>query len=479
VILWTFGDGTTASGRQVTHTYPNGTANYTGKFELTVGSTILTFPFTVKIGNGTGGCGNNCQTCPQITNDSAFVSYSGGASGCTYANTNISCQTGESIQLAAVANFYSGYNFNCGSHSFSWNFGDGQSASGQNVAHTYSAPGNYTAQVTITSPTGTMIYSVPVPVGGGATCTAPTTANVAIGLTGGTSGCTANNPNCRASEIITFTVNPLSGYNFNACAHSYTWDFGDGSQPVSGSNQSVTHTFSGSQSQYTVHVTVTNQSGSTQVQKILNVSSNPTGGCAVPTSDLVFLSYAAPSGCSGITPAIPCAANETVSFQANPNTFNHYNFNCGTHTFAWDFGDSGTATGTNPTHKFTTGGTFNVKCLVTNPSGSVTLPLTIIVNAGSPGGGGAVVGFAWEAVTNNPTLIMFTPSVVPANSVTSWKWNFGDGTQEVTLSGTSAIPQYHPYANPGTYTVTLTTNVGVVTKQVMVGTAPRPRPSRH
>lgn len=484
--VWTFGDGGTGQGRNVTHTFPNATANYTGKFELTVGSTVLSFPFTVKVappsgGGGGGGCGNNCQTCPQITADSAFVSYTGGASGCTYANTNITCQTGESVQLTAVANFYSGYNFNCGGHSFSWNFGDGQSASGQNVAHTYSTPGSYTAQVTITSPTGTMIYSVPVPVGGSTSCAAPSTSNVGIGLTGGTSGCTANNPNCRANEIITFSVNGFGGYNFNACAHTYTWDFGDGSDPVSGSNQSVTHTYTGSQPQYTARVTVTNQSGSVQLQKIFNVSSNPGGGgCAVPTSDLVFLSYTAPSGCSGISPAVACAANETVSFQANPNTFNHYNFNCGTHSFAWDFGDSGTATGTNPTHKFAAGGTYNVKCVVTNPSGSVTLPLTIIVSGvDNGGGGGATVAFAWDADSNNPKLIKFSPSVIPPNSVTSWKWNFGDGTPEISYGGTSTSPQYHLYANSGTYTVTLTTNVGIVTKQILVAMAPRSRPSRH
>ncbi|HEY4641851.1 MAG TPA: PKD domain-containing protein [Thermoanaerobaculia bacterium] len=477
--LWTFGDGQTAQGRNVSHTYPNGTATYTGKFELTVGSTVLSFPFTVKIGSNTGGgggggCGNNCPTCPQITADSAFASYSGGTSGCTYVNSNFPCQTGESLQFSAVANFYSGYNFNCGSHSFSWNFGDGQSASGQNVAHTYAAPGNYSAQATVNSPTGTMIYTVAVPVGGGAVCTTPSASNVALTLSGNTSGCSASNPSCRAGENVAFGVSGVGGYSFSACEHNFSWDFGDGSNPATG--QTINHTFSGSQSSYTVHVTVSNQSGSTTLTKVVNFAA---GSCAVPTADLIFLTYSAPSGCSVYSSNVACSAHEVVAFQANPNTFNRYNFNCGTHTFAWDFGDSGTATGVNPSHTFVAGGTYNVKCVVTNTSGSVTLPLTITVAGGPGGGGGTVVGFAYEAVVNNPTLIMFTPSVVPANSVTSWKWNFGDGSQEVSLTGTSAIPQYHAYATPGTYTVTLTTNAGVVTKQVLVGTTPRPRPSRH
>ena len=479
--LWTFGDGTTASTQVANHTYAsNGT--YTGSFKITVGSATLTYPFSVSVGSTpSGGCGNNCPpqpTCPQIAEGSVFVTFNGGTSGCSYVNS-VSCSAGETVSLQASPNTFNGYNFSCGSHNFTWNFGDGATGSGQQATHVYTQAGTYTPTVTVNSPTGTLSFQPEhaITIGGSSGCAIPTTSNMTIALSGSTSGCTASSPTCRASETVSFNVGSNTGYNFNACAHTFSWNFGDGG---TGSGQSASHSFANVQ-QYTVQVTVTNASGSTTLTKIIAVNNGTTGGnCPAPTSSNVYLSYLSPNGggCSSASPTVPCGPNEALAFAANASG---YNFSCGTHTYSWSFDDGGTTTGRTPTHAFTTPRTYNVSCTITNPSGSTTVTLPVIVGTDNPGHGDAQVDFGYAPFGGTPTLIQFTPTVTPPNAASSWKWSWGDGTPDVSLSGTSATPQLHLYPATGTYTVTLTTNVGVVTKQVIVGgaTTPRARPSRH
>jgi hypothetical protein len=61
-------------------------------------------------------------------------------------------QVGKSIALDASASFNAGNPGN--TLSYSWNFGDGTSASGVTVEHTYKTAGNYTLTLTVTSPGG-------------------------------------------------------------------------------------------------------------------------------------------------------------------------------------------------------------------------------------------------------------------------------------------------------------------------------------
>ena len=476
---WDFGDGASATTLRATHSYTGNNQTYHGKFTVTVsstnGSVTLQYPFTVAIGTTGGGCTVNCNpTCPQITSQSAFI-YFAGSSGCSYVST-VPCQPGELVSMQVTPYLGSGYNFSCGTHSFSWSFGDGSSGSGQLVSHSYQSGGTYPVTVTVTSPTGQMQFPVTVTVAGGAVCVAPSASNTAITLSGGTSGCTATNNNCRVGENIGLNVTGLNGFSFAACnVNTFTWDFGDGSQGATG--QSVSHVYPGTQPQYTAHVTVTNELGSTTLSQLVKVS---TGSCPAPTATNAFLTYSGPtSNCSYLSPEVPCGANEVIAFSANADSSTGYRFSCGTHTFLWTFDDGSTSTDRVPTHAFVQNRTYHVTCAITNGSGTVTLPLSIAVGSGDRPP--IEVGFAYEPVQGNPTLIKFTPSVTPANTVSSWKWDFGDNTDPVTISGTSTVPQYHPYASTGTYTVTLTTNAGSVTKQIVVGTPPppRPRPGRH
>lgn len=127
--------------------------------------------------------------------------------------------------------------------------------------------------------------------------------------------------------------------------------------------------------------------------------------------------------------------------------------------WSWDFGDGGTSSVQHPTYQFTTAGTHSVTLTVTNDAGcshSVTNQLSTTSPA-------AAFNFA-NGCTDVP--VAFTDaSTIAAGSITDWSWDFGDG-------GTSAAQNpVHPYAQAGTYTVTLTVTsdqgcIDAITQQV-------------
>jgi PKD repeat protein len=132
-------------------------------------------------------------------------------------------------------------------------------------------------------------------------------------------------------------------------------------------------------------------------------------------------------------------------------------------TYAWDFGDSGTTTGTlTPSHTYADNGSFTVTLTVTDAQGLFsqdTATATVrnvapTANVGGPYGGavGAPIAFAVTATD---------PSAADTSAGFTYAWDFGD-------AGTSSqrTPS-HAYAAAGTYTVT----VSVTDKDGGVGTA--------
>jgi len=135
----------------------------------------------------------------------------------------------------------------------------------------------------------------------------------------------------------------------------------------------------------------------------------------------------------------------------------------GVSTYAWDFGDGGTASTQNPTHSFANTGNFNVQLSVTSSTGCtdvVTVPVTVQQLP--------VADFnSTVACAGNATN--FTDA--STGGVVGWNWNFGDG-------GTDNIQNpAHAYASGGTYTVILIAiNSGncadTIQKQVTVNSSP-------
>ena len=108
-------------------------------------------------------------------------------------------------------------------------------------------------------------------------------------------------------------------------------------------------------------------------------------------------------------------------------------------SWSWNFGDGSVSTVRNPSHVFTTAGTFTVTLIATNSAGSNTYQQTISTQTSvtvSP-----VSSFNGLSVNFRDTSI---------NSPTTWSWNFGDGSSSSLQNPT------HVYSRSGTYTVQLT-----------------------
>ncbi len=116
---------------------------------------------------------------------------------------------------------------------------------------------------------------------------------------------------------------------------------------------------------------------------------------------------------------------------------------------AWDFGDGGVSSATNPTHVYDNEGIYVVTLEVWDNDGnysSLTKPVTIERGATLP----PVAGFTWSQALK--VLTAADVSVAGTNSIVQWSWSWGDGTFEVSSIGGLS----HTYANYGVYDVILT-----------------------
>ena len=118
-------------------------------------------------------------------------------------------------------------------------------------------------------------------------------------------------------------------------------------------------------------------------------------------------------------------------------------------SYAWDFGDGGSATGkTPPAHAYATPGTYTVVLTVTDDrdaTGSVSHDVTVTAANQSP-----TARFS-SSCTDLSCSFDGSASTDSDGTVASYAWDFGDGG-----TATGKTPPAHAYATPGTYTVALT-----------------------
>ena len=294
-----------------------------------------------------------------------------------------------------------------------WDLGDGTtSISSSAFSHVYTNPGTYTISLTASGFGGTKTK----------TRTNYITANAVIPL-----------------PTVSFTGTPLSGYipltvsftNSTTGASSYLWSFGDLSGSAS-ENPSHVYTSAGI---YDVTLVATNAGGSTT----LTIPSYITALVVpVPVADFEL------SPLTGVYASIT-----TINF-TNKTT------GVGPITYLWNFGDTNTSTSENPTHIYSTPGTYTITLTATNVGGSDSEIKTNIITVSS--GIVPVASFTLTpSVGDIPLSVAFT-NTTSENAVFnpySWAWNFGD-----TNTSTSKNPSPNTYSTKGTYTVSLTaTNV--------------------
>jgi len=119
----------------------------------------------------------------------------------------------------------------------------------------------------------------------------------------------------------------------------------------------------------------------------------------------------------------------------------------------WTFGDGDVSSQQNPTHKYTTSGTYTVTLKVTNNYGQTDTDTTTATITGLSSGQTPPVadaGGPYSGVVGSPIMFDGSDSNDSDGTIVSYGWNFGDGT-----TGTGITPT-HTYTTAGNYTVVLT-----------------------
>jgi PKD repeat protein len=282
--------------------------------------------------------------------------------------------------------------------SWDWDFGDGTPHSNQqNPAHQYENNGPYTATLIVTdsnSDIDTDTASVTI-------STDPLVADAGGPYTG-----TKCNP-------VSF-----SGSASGGCSpYTYEWDFGDGG---TGSGQNPSHQYDDDDT-YTVTVTVTDDNGDIDTD---------TASVTISTDPLVADAGGPYTG----------DTNNPVHFSGSASG------GCSPYIYEWDFGDGNSGSGQNPTHQYTSEGTYTATLTVTDDTGDIdtdTASVTIDEPSIEADAGGPYYGAVDEPIS-------FSGSVTGGESPYTWHWDFGDGRSDYGKN------LEHTYYDAGTYTVTLT-----------------------
>jgi len=202
---------------------------------------------------------------------------------------------------------------------------------------------------------------------------------------------------------------------------SYAWDFGDSS---TGTGVTPSHTYTDAGT-YTVVLTVTDNKGATAqqsaaIQAVEPPNVKPTASFTADKHDLtVDLDGSASSDSDG-----------TIA------------------SYAWDFGDGTTGTGSTSHHTYATGGDKTIKLTVTdNRGGTDTASKTVTVVAPNQL---PTAAFTSDVTLNHATFDA-SGSTDPDGTIQTYAWDFGDGS----AAGSGKTPD-HTYGAVGSYTVKLT-----------------------
>ncbi len=358
--LWDFGDGTTSTATNPSHTY-TAAGTYTIKLTAT----------------NAAGCTNTYTHTTPLIIGSVTANFTTPAINCV--NSGIVFTNTSSPTPVSAA----------------WDFGDGTTSTAINPVKAYSTSGTFT--VTLTSNFGG--------------CQAAITKLVTVQPKPTASFSTSDLLSCKAPHTVNFT-------NSSAGATTYLWNFGDGNTSTN-VNPSHTYTILGV---YGISLIATNANGCTdtlrfvdsvRIQKpVITIGNLPAQGCAPLTANLTAL-------VNGLTPVI---------------------------SYEWQLGDGTTSTLQNPTHTYATG-TYDVKLVVNSAIGcSDTVKVIDAVKARLK----PIANFSASPLNTCAIFpVNFTNLSTGVNSNTTYTWNFGDGS-----IGTGANPS-HVYEDTGKFTINL------------------------
>jgi gliding motility-associated-like protein len=436
--IWKFSDGSSAFGTSVTQNWP------------------LPGTYPVKLISNFSTCSDSVTKQITVTAAPEFSFV---------ANDSAACKAPLPVTFTDLSQ---------NSVAWKWYFGDGDSSTIQNPAHTYTREGTFTVRLTVTN-SGGCTRTVTKP--GYIKILKP----IAIFNVGNDEG-----------GCIPYTCQPVSlSYAPDGIA-GYLWNFGGGNTSTS---PSPSHLFP-DEGTFPVSLIIRSRDGCTDTTTVpvktgtppfVNFGATPRIVC--PGVDVKFTDSSAPAdrwlwnfgeGGTSITAnpvhqffdTLPRSVKLTVwnngcSDSLQKNVFIRVLpglarfrpvYNCtnkrevyfkdssiSPQSWFWDFGDGTTSTLQNPTHQFAAFQSYNVSLTTTNDTCSNTKTIVVKLINEIPD-----FSASMRAVCRYQPVSFYLDNFNKAN-ITGYLWDFGDGA--TSTEGDSVL---HAYSSSGFYTVTLT-----------------------
>ncbi len=206
--------------------------------------------------------------------------------------------------------------------------------------------------------------------------------------------------------------------NNSSNATSYNWSStGGGFSSSTAANPTVTFPTSGT---YTVTLTATGSGGSSTSSQTFTIVAQPTSQFSASSTNVTL-------------------PNATVNFTNQSN---------GATSYLWDFGDGNTSTAVNPSHTYTSSGTYTVSLIASNANcqGSSYTSTIVVSNVNSP-----TSSFTTQSNTTTYCAGETIQLVNNSSNATSYSWSANGGV----LSSSTATNPTVIFQNSGTYSVTL------------------------
>jgi PKD repeat protein len=306
---------------------------------------------------------------------------------------------------------------------YMWNFGDGATASGVTVSHSYATAGSYNVSLTVTDDDGlsdTSTYSLLIQ----ESSTNQSPVAVVNGPTGALVG-----------ETVIFDSG--GSYDADGTIVSYVWDFGDGgasalAQAGARSGDSTMAHVYNAPGTYQVTLTVTDDDGlSAMAWHTLVVQESGTNQPPV----------AVITGPAGGT------VGEELAFDGRDSSDNDGSVV----DYAWDYGDGTTGSGQRVNHSYAAPGSYQVTLTVTDDGGlSGTATHIVIIDQPANQPPVAVINGPTQGLVGEVLTFDSSSSSDPDGAILGYTWDFGDGA--TTSGGTVS----HSYNTAGNYDVILT-----------------------
>lgn len=328
----------------------------------------------------------NSSGCFTLLVKPSFIRASNGVKADFSASAPVNCKPPEAITFTNLTT-------GPGTVTYKWDFGDGGNSTVTNPLHTYTTAGTYNVRLIAESDQG---------------CIDTITKNNQLSIGNFNSNFSFRDSVC-IGDTVKFTNQSIPVPN------SSTWYFGDGTSSITANPIKIFSTTGA----YTVKL-VNNYGACVDSSiKTINVISNPVPNIIV---------------------------NDSISCRA-PFTVNFSNTTPGAKQWLWDFGDGTISSQQNPSHTYTAEGNYTVKLTVQLSAGCTgSLTKTNFIRVQKP----VVSILSMPTGGCFPYTFSPTPSVISADSVVSWLWDFGDGG-----TSTQQFPS-HLYPGQGSYTVRLT-----------------------